>query len=177
MNPSPSAKILLFKGGDPISWVVQMQTRSPYSHVGLLDTCGRCVIEAYPGTGVRRRILSLDDEARIDAYDVAGLTEQGYKQALAFAKSQLGKKYDWRGVLRFVDKLPARENDKWFCSELVHKSLSTAGVRLLERIPSAEVSPAMVAWSPLLVHVPDWTVKEDPHCWCPYEHCPAHTDA
>lgn len=144
-------KVLLFKGGDPISWLVCTQTRSPYSHAALLDKCGCCVLESFPGTGVRRRTLTQDDWKRIDVFDVRGMSRDQWEIARAFALSQLGKKYDWRSVLRFLDKLPASNNDRWFCSELVHSALAEAGVRLLERIPSAEVSPALLAVSPLMV--------------------------
>ncbi len=147
----------MFRGGDPISWLVQVQTRSPYSHTALLRSCGCCVIEAFPCTGVRVRKLTAKDWARIDAFDVPSLSPHGWVEAECFALSQLGKPYDWRGVFRFVDKLPAPKNNKWFCSALVHKAIAFGGVRLLERIPSAAVSPALIAYSPLAVPMPGWT--------------------
>lgn len=147
-------KVLLFKGGDPISWLVCLQTRSPYSHAALLDTCGCCAVESFPGPGVRRRRLTKEDWSRIDVFDVRGMSPDQWKIALDFALSQLRKKYDWRSVFRFLDKLPASNNDRWFCSELVHGALAEAGVRVLERIPSAEVSPALLAVSPMLVPDP-----------------------
>ena len=160
-QPAVQPKILMFRGGDWISWLVRVQTRSPYSHTGLLRSCGCCVIEAYPGAGVRVRKLTEADWGRIDAFDVPSLSPAGWEVAEAFALSQLGKSYDWRGVFRFVDKLPALHNDKWFCSEFVHGSIAQGGVRLLERIESEAVSPAMVPLSPLAVPVNGWT-RPDP---------------
>jgi len=159
---SQLGKVLLFKGGDPISWLVMKQSRSIYSHVALLIPGTNECIESYPGPGVRRRKLTAKDFARIDIYDVQGMTPERWAIALAFAQYQIGKKYDWWSVLRFVSKRTALENDRWFCSELVHKSLAEAGVRLLERIPSAEVAPAHIAISPLLTCVtiePETVIK------------------
>lgn len=148
-------KVLLFKGGDPISWIVQKQSRSIYSHAALLIPGTRSCIESYPGSGVRIRQLTDADWSRIDMYDVRGMTPEMWGEAIEFSRKQLGMSYDWWSVIRFLDKVPARENNKWFCSELVHKAISEAGIRLLERIPSAEVSPAHIAISPLLVCASD----------------------
>ncbi len=149
---SATPKVLLFKGGDCISWLVKVQSRSQYSHAALLLPNGRC-LESYPGKGVRTRDLTSEDWARIDAFDVQGITEEQWAHAAAFALSQLGMPYDWVSVLRFVDKLPARDNGRWFCSELVFKAIAEGGIRLLERITSAEVSPQHLAVSPLLIPV------------------------
>jgi uncharacterized protein YycO len=146
-------KILLFRGGDPISWVVKWQSRSIYSHAALLIPGTNSCIESYPGPGVRIRDLKAEDWANIDMYDVRGMTPEMWATAIEFARKQLGMKYDWWSVLRFVDKRAARENTRWFCSEICHKAIAEAGIRILERIPSAEVAPAHLGISPLLVPV------------------------
>jgi len=152
-------KILLFKGGDWISWVVKWQSRSIYSHAALLIPGTSTCIESYPGVGVRKRELTEADWNRIDSYDVRGMTPEMWGAAVEFAERQLGRSYDWRGVLRFVDKLPARDNNRWFCSELVHKAIAESGVRLLERISSAEVAPMHLGISPLLIPASETTPK------------------
>jgi len=146
-------KILLFRGGDWISWAVKWQSRSIYSHAALLIPGTNSCIESYPGPGVRIRELKAEDWANIDMYDVRGMTPEMWSVAIEFCRKQLGMKYDWWSVLRFVDKVPARENGRFFCSELVHKAISEAGIRILERIPSAEVAPAHLGISPLAVPV------------------------
>jgi uncharacterized protein YycO len=154
-NSNLLGKVLLFKGGDPISWIVKVQSRSIYSHAALLIPGTSQCIESYPGSGVRIRELSAKEFERADIYDVRGMTPAMWEKAIEFARSQIGMGYDWWSVIRFVSKRPARENQRWFCSELVHKAISEAGIRLLERIPSAEVSPAHLAISPLLVCASD----------------------
>lgn len=146
-------KVLLFRGGDPISWLVKVQTRSQYSHAAILLEDGKSCVESYPGSGVRIRQLTDADFGRIDIYDVRGMTDEMWRTAINFALEQLDKGYDWRSVLRFVSKVPSSDNSRWFCSELVFKAIAVAGVRLLDRVPSAEVSPAMINLSPLLIPV------------------------
>lgn len=151
--------IALFRGGNPISMLVRMQTRSIYSHVGIIVTGTNWVVESYPGVGVRKRCLTASDMAEVDLFNVKGMTPGMWEEAIAFCESQIGMGYDWWSVARFLSKRSAKENKKWFCSELVHKAVAEAGVRLLERISSAEVSPAHIAISPLLIPVSGETPK------------------
>jgi len=148
-------KVLLFKGGNPISWIVKKQSRSIYSHAALLIPGTKSCIESFPGVGVRIRQLTDKDWTEIDLYDVRGMSPEMWASAIDFARKQIGMSYDWWSVLRFVSKSAARDNNRWFCSELCHKAISEAGIRLLERIPSAEVAPAHLAISPLLVCASD----------------------
>lgn len=148
--PTESSKVLrvaLFSGGDPIAKIVRWQTRSPYSHAALLLACGTRVYESYPGPGVRIRHLDREDWDNIDLFEVEGLTPDLSRQALAFCERERGKGYDWRSVLRFVSRTPARENGRWFCSELVYAALAHVNIHLLARIEAHNVSPGMLALS------------------------------
>jgi hypothetical protein len=143
----PVLRVALFRGGDPIAKIVRWQTRSPFSHAALLLPCGKRVIESYPGSGVRIRHLDAADWKNIDLFEVEGLTPDLSRQALAFCERERGKGYDWRSVLRFVSRTPARENGRWFCSELVFGALAHVGLRVLARIEAHNVSPGMLALS------------------------------
>lgn len=147
---TPSSNVLrvaLFSGGDPIAWVVRWQSRAPWSHAAFLLPCGSRVIESYPGSGVRIRHLKPADWANIKVFDIEGLTPDLSRQALAFAERERGKGYDWRSVLRFVTRTPARENGRWFCSELVFAALAHVGIHLLARVEAHNVSPGMLGLS------------------------------
>jgi uncharacterized protein YycO len=146
-EPSNVLRVALFSGGDPIAWVVRWQSRAKYSHAAFLLPCGQRVIESYPGAGVRIRHLSRKDWANIDLFEVEGLTLDLSRQVLAFCERERGKPYDWRSVLRFVSRTPARENGKWFCSELVFAALGHVGLDLLARIEAHNVSPGMLGLS------------------------------
>ncbi len=140
-------RVALFSGGDPIAKVVRWQTRSPYSHAAFLLPCGTRVIESYPGVGVRIRHLSREDWDHIDLYEVEKLTLDLSRQVLAFCERERGKGYDWRSVLRFVSRTSAKENGRWFCSELVFAALQHVRIDLLARIEAHNVSPGMLGLS------------------------------
>jgi uncharacterized protein YycO len=153
MNRIPSldyskCRVLLFRGRGIVSGLIRWQTRGQYSHAAMLLPDGR-VLESWEGAGVR--ITELRDWAGVDVYEVPWMTAAQWQTAIALATKHVGKKYDWWSVIRFVSRRKMPANDRWFCSELVFHALQAAGVNLLERIDPAEVSPGMLALSPLLV--------------------------
>jgi uncharacterized protein YycO len=111
------------------------------------------IIESREFKGVRLHTMDESDNRLIDWFAIPSMSDEDYDYAISLFLDQLGMPYDYWSVARFVTKKPARENGKWFCSEVVHKMLADAGTRLLLRIPSAEVSPAHLGISPLLVQV------------------------
>lgn len=152
MNSSPSTdygRVLLFTGGDPIAAIVRWQSRSRYSHAALLIPGTNTVIESYPFHGVRKRELTARDWERIHAFEVPGMTGQQWRECIQFAEAQLGMGYDWRNVLRFVTRIPARENHRWFCSELVFRAIEHAYLRIL-MMSAGYVNPGHLAASPYL---------------------------
>ena len=152
MNLTP--RIALYRGTGLVGWFIKKQTRSVYSHAALLlpGTTNQ-VIESREFKGVQISTLSDHDKRYIDWFAIPSMTDEQYEDALCFTHLQIGMKYDYWSVARFITHTPARENHRWFCSELVHKSISEGGIRLLERIPSAEIPPCMISYSPLLVQV------------------------
>jgi hypothetical protein len=140
-------KVLLFRGRGLISALIRWQTRGEYSHAAFLLPDGQ-ILESWPGAGVR--IKRLTDYKGIDVYDVLGITPEQWASALSFAQSQLGKKYDYWSIIRFVSRRNLPQNDKWFCSELLFVSLMMAGFHLFERVEGSAISPAVLAITPLL---------------------------
>lgn len=147
MNLKP--RIALFRGTGIVSWLIKTQTRSEYSHAALVlpNTIDQ-IIEAREFAGVQVKTLTEHDMRSVDYYAIPDMTDQEYDLAIKAAYAELGKPYDYWSVARFISKRPARENGKWFCSEFVHKMLADVGHRLLHRIPSAEVAPAWLSYSP-----------------------------
>lgn len=143
----PTGRILLFTGGDPIAAVVKWQSRSHYSHAALLIPGTNSVIESYPFRGVRKRALGRKDWERIHAYEVEGMDGKQWAAAIQFCETQLGMPYDWRSVLKFVTRTPARENGKWFCSELCFKAIENVYRRLLQ-MKAEYCNPGHLAASP-----------------------------
>lgn len=99
---------------------------SPWSHCAIVD--GEEVIEAAAFGGVRARPLT---DMLADATKMAFVTLPGDPQAvIAAARSQIGKPYDWPGVLGFGFRRRWQDDDAWFCSELVAWAFVEAGTPL-----------------------------------------------
>ena len=152
--------VLLTKSHDPLSRLIQWQTRGPYGHAALVNHAGD-LIEALQGAGVIHDSIKKYPRSDYDLFRVVPLinTRQKYYDPLKgwnFAEDQIGKPYDYTMVVRFVTRQQeTRETSgKWFCSELVFAALQRAGLPLLERTDPWEVSPAMLARSPYLIKVP-----------------------
>ncbi len=139
-------KVLAYQGRGWVSKSIQWQTRSPWSHVGILLDNNR-VVEAWHRGGVclHDHIGSVHSPGtKVSVFSI----EQEFNEAQVedWLLEQIGKDYDFRSVARFVSRRTAPANDRWFCSELVHAALPF----LLERIKSARVSPRDIVMSPLL---------------------------
>ena len=146
-----TGKILLFRGIGLVSALIRWQTRGDYSHAALLMPNGTTIIESWQGIGCGVQQKEIADWRGVDTYDVHGLTTEQWAVVDSFARSQLGKPYDYFGCVRFLDrrKLP-HDLSHWFCSELVFAAFQAAGVELLARCDASDVSPAMLSLSPLL---------------------------
>lgn len=149
LEPRECGHVLLFTGGDPIAQLVRWQSRSIYSHAALLIPGTLTVIESYPFHGVRKRQLTPKDWNNVHAFAVPEMTAKQWAGAIQFAESQLGAGYDWRNVFRFVSRIPARENQRWFCSELVFQAIAKTFLRVLN-MAAEYVNPGHLADSTLL---------------------------
>lgn len=109
------------------SWLIRMVTWSEYSHVDLVLDDG-LLIGAIAGEGV---VLSKVSE-RASMSSKMVLMEIPVKDMAAseaFAIGQLGKQYDWLGVIGIGLKRNWQEDDKWSCAELVASILAAGGQR------------------------------------------------
>jgi uncharacterized protein YycO len=141
--------VLLFRGRGLLSALIRWQTRSEYSHAAILMRDG-LIVESWPGKGVQ--IKRLKDWAGVTKFDLAGMTDNQWDKAIDFAKAQVGKKYDWRGVLCFLSRTKRKKDaTHWFCSDMVFAAVQHAGTRLLARTHAVNVSPALLGVSPLML--------------------------
>ena len=127
----------------------------PYTHIAycldLSDPNDPVVIEAW-WNGVRCGKFSEvhTPGTRFTVYSVEVTKPQKNKIEL-FLERQIGKPYDWLGILGFLLRnWKLEEKYKWFCSELVFTAFWQAGARLLLNTHPSEVSPRLFLKSPLL---------------------------
>ena len=108
-----------------------------------------------PFQGVRK-LTFWEDVSKIDFFLVTGTYNN--TRAVEFLEAQIGKGYDWYGILRFLPRW-RKDNDRWFCSELAFEALRRAGITLLRDIPATKVTPGGLASSPYLTQISGETLK------------------
>lgn len=144
-----SSQLLFFKGISLISRHIRLFTWGEYSHVGVLTSDGR-LIEAWHKGGVIENDLEEAPHTPGTIVDVYGiLTDFNEEVFLSELRSEVGKGYDYFGIVNFIRRKNANNWDRWFCSELVHAKLARAGALTLNA-PCHKVSPTMLSYSPNL---------------------------
>jgi uncharacterized protein YycO len=145
-------QILLYQGRSLVSKAIRKQTDSIYSHAAVRMRDGS-IIEAWQGVGVRQMKTVMDGHTPgtpVTVFHIDGEYEEDAVEA--FLLKQVGKKYDYLSVARFITRWERPSNDKWFCSELVVAAFRKGGLDLLNG-PAAKISPRDVSLSPLLQEI------------------------
>jgi len=102
----------------------------PWDDKGEIDSwsfngkpCGQCFSSTTRGkyNGVRFAPASEVIGKHPERWDYIEfeVEDEDYKRLVAYAYTQIGKKYDWRGVaLGFISPVDFEDTDKWYCSEI-----------------------------------------------------------
>lgn len=157
--------LLAFRGRSAISAMIRAVTGSVYSHVGLVYLIEerRYCLEAV-AKGVSLGLMSevaKRYEGGIDYFEINAPHAVRHKATL-FALEQLGRLFDFRGLVRFFVFLTlrirarARRDQRWFCAELVAEAYRRQGFELA-RTPSCYAAPKDLATSALARRL--YTVK------------------
>jgi len=145
--------IALYKGKSIVSRLIRWRTWSEYSHAAWVCEDGT-ILDAWQKGGVRHVAnISVGHKPGTPVeFFTLYLTPMQRGMIECFLKRQVGKKYDWHGVLKFISrrKTTADQQKKWFCSELISAAFNHARRPLLVRIRDEQVSPGLLAISPLL---------------------------
>lgn len=151
----------LHKGSSLFSRIIRWFSRSHYSHVSIWffnqeDPHLGEIYEAWEGEGVRKVLGSqyqkARDEGKINLYTYKEPATPEQKEALKeVLERELGKGYDYRGVIKFISRRAHKEDDAWFCSEYVAYASRAINRPLFERTEDWELKPSDIPRSPLLV--------------------------
>ncbi|MCX4187158.1 hypothetical protein [Methylophaga sp. OBS4] len=127
----------------PGSWLIRRFTWSPFSHVDFVLPNGR-LLGARGLGGVQVR--------NAQHFDAVGRFQVAAPESvLDFAKSQVGKPYDWGAILGLVARHDWQDKNAWFCSELIAWCFLQAGVPLLRSQQLQRITPRDLLLSPYLV--------------------------
>jgi hypothetical protein len=165
--------VALYKGRSWISTAIRWISWGTYSHSAImLPEEGGIIYESWDGVGVRCGKNISDGHTPGTVVDVFSImvTPEQYERIVVALKSQLGKKYDYCGAVRFVpffrlfmgSKPSQKERADWFCSEYNCWAFEQGGIYLLNK-PYYKISPSDEATSPLLTfEYSTQTVKSTP---------------
>lgn len=117
--------VLFISRKSPFDWAIRKFTWSEYSHVEKLCNDNLTIgANAFGGVKISRFENICKSSSKLASVEYPANFQLGFD----WAKSQLGEKYDWGGVLGFPFRSEKWANDgKWFCSEFVYKFLSIGG--------------------------------------------------
>lgn len=160
--------ILLYRGKGFTSWLIEVGTKSAYSHVAVVIDPGIFIgIESNTGhqSGVRAMDLRKANDKEVDVFRVKAENSFDGGKVLSFLVAHLGAGYDylgvgWLGVLKAASWVTggkfqghnAFQIDKdYFCSELVYQAFKEGGLDIVPQVPDADItSPGDIAKSAVL---------------------------
>lgn len=129
---------------------IRMDEANQYTHAAFLVD-GQRFLECYPGKGVQWRDLRAEDGPHFDLFNLDGMTPEMEAATLSAAVSQLGKPYDWPGIIDFLMDRSDDTEATFFCSKYCFWALLMGGFALLARIRMGRVRPAELSYSTLLL--------------------------
>jgi hypothetical protein len=120
-------KLAFYKSSAPnaglFDKLISFWTQSPYSHVEIIFSTGLSYSSSPRDGGCRYKAIKYDSLAW-DYVSLPYITTEREIEIKKFCNLQNGKKYDWTGILLSqIFPLGIEEPKKWFCSELVAKTL------------------------------------------------------
>jgi hypothetical protein len=160
--------IALYRGISLASRLIRLRTWSDYSHASWISEDFKLEIESW-GRGVQANGVPFSlhtPHTAVDLFDVPILTAGECEGLQHFLLRQVGRSYDWPGILGFVTRRDqgAESQRKWFCSELLAAAFESIRRPLLCRIKPWRVYPGLLAYSPMLsflrrANVPDYAAE------------------
>lgn len=123
-----STKIrLIFSNSNlPLSPFIRWVTWSDWSHVAILVDENLIIESTLSQGGVRT--CSLDEfKSRASEWAIFDIDCKNPDGVVAAAMSQVGKPYDWTGILGIGLHRDWQEDDAWFCSEFTFWCFDVAG--------------------------------------------------
>lgn len=168
MEELKSIDIIFYRGKSLFSKLIKWKTSGVYSHCEFINGFEDNGFETYGALNkVGVQFASINWHKKKTKYDIftIKITKSQFEELRNYLTKQYKKKYDYLGILGFVDNRIKQDNHKWFCSELIYKSLQHIGVELFNREVKFP-SPQLISLSPLLklvksgVVLPDQTKEE-----------------
>jgi uncharacterized protein YycO len=121
-------KLLFTSSNLPAALLIRAVTACKWHHCAV--AFGDVVYEARFNGVTKTTLEHFKSRGKYRCVDVQ-LSDE--KSAIHFADAQLGKGYDWRGLLGFKFGRNWQSSGKWYCSELAAAVAKAGGVELVRR--------------------------------------------
>jgi uncharacterized protein YycO len=144
------AVIRLVSGKGISSNIIKLGTFSEWSHVDLVTPDYQFLGARIDG-GVQVRKPGYDIPYKTQCFVDVPLNAAQEQRLWDFANAQVGKPYDWTAILGIAFRRDWREDDAWFCSELVAAAFEQAGRPLLQGLLN-RITPRDISISPYVVY-------------------------
>lgn len=120
---------------------IKLFTVSKFAHCALVMPDGETVIESTAKHG-GVNLSTLTELKKINEYvEVCPYFVEHPNLAYDFAKSQIGKGYDFKYIFSFIISREWQDQTKWACSELVYASLMAGGRRIFRDEFKERITP------------------------------------
>lgn len=140
----PSLKVVFSRRTSLPSFLTRFFTGGArWSHCGIVDDAQGVVIEALMFKGVVMTPFATW-MLRYPSSEHVDIACPAPEVALAWARQQVGKGYDYLGAFGTPWRSPWHVESRWYCSELVEAALANGG-RLRWRLQKRGVTP-MESW-------------------------------
>ena len=113
--------------GDIYDKLVAAATFGRYSHVEIRFSDGMCFSSSSRDGGTRFKQIELNP-LNWDIVPLSFVTKEQENEVRMWCESQLGKAYDWRGILCFYLPGDIRDRSKWYCSDVCACALREAAI-------------------------------------------------
>lgn len=133
-----TVKLLMSTTHWPVSWLIRSISWSSWSHMAIID--GDTVIQAKMLDGVVRTPLA-DAIAAAARYAIIEVPANDPDAVIAAAASQLGKPYDYLGVIGLGLHRDWQEESAWWCSELPAWAFAQAGEPIFRADSIRRIAP------------------------------------
>ena len=112
-----------YKGTGFISKLIMLFSNGKFSHISII--IDGLMYEASMNKGVIMSLYTGDGGYETETREVK-ITDKNKAEVVKFLESQIGKKYDYRGIYAFLMPLAKPKMGSWYCSELAMVSLGKA---------------------------------------------------
>jgi uncharacterized protein YycO len=118
-------KIIFCNKPSLASWLIRLACWSKWSHCAIIDD--DIVLEStFKRGGVGARLFS-DFIQEYSQFEITDVPCPNDELGIEWAKTQIGKKYDWSAIFGFITRQPLADESNWFCSEYVEGAIKAAG--------------------------------------------------